>query len=60
MAAVVIGDSQIKYLHRYVDKFDIPTMSFSGFRIEKLVHQKEVNVAFSKFEVRQSITLNIS
>ena len=54
MAAIVIGDSQIKYLHRYVDKFDIPTMSFSGFRSEELVHQKEVNVAFSKFEVRQS------
>ena len=27
MAAVIIGDSQIKYLHRYVGTFDITTLS---------------------------------
>ena len=54
MAAVIIGDSQNKYLNRYVGTFDMPTLSYSGCQIEELALENEVNVAFSQFEVGQS------
>ena len=54
MAAVIIGDSQTKYLHRYVSDFNIPTLSYSGYRIEDLALNDTINLAFSQFEVRQN------
>ena len=51
MTTVIIGDSQIKYLHYNVRDFGIPTLSFSGYKIEELALDDTINSAFSQFEV---------
>ena len=53
--ALILGHSQVKYMHEYSVSYSIVTMCYPGFRIIDFIDWKIVSELVPPFPVRSSI-----